>query len=535
MRKITSIAAVLFASAGLAFAQDMQDALRYSFNEYQGTARSMAMGNAFTALGGDLGSIGINPAGSAINNYSQITLTPGLTLAGIKATYDPAPGLAGNNESYVIKANRTRLSMPNFGMVVAWAPDDNSTVKNIAFGVIANGTANYQGQIDARGINAETSILGEKSLFFSDNRYKNIFNNRDIYNQGYNWEDIVAARTGMVTTYGGYDDQWIGATETIFNDGSIGTAGLLDQRWNRVTSGYKYDMVINAAVNLSDMFYLGANLGIIALEYNSDTYYKEFAVNPNDFYIPFDDGDDYFDSMTLGSWYSAKGAGAYGKFGFIFVPVPEFRIGAAVQTPGIINIKEKWQNFGDIYYTTNKHNASEDSPEGNYEYNVKTPARFNIGAAFNFGVGVISADYEYTDYSTMRLREVEGHDHSAFNDANSNIKNFTGGSHMVRVGAEIKPDPMFAIRAGYNMTTSPEYEYKGIGTKKAVDATRHTVSAGFGYSSTGSFFCDLAVQGNFLPKNYLNVYGNYIDGINSPVITCTSNVWNVVMTFGWRF
>ena len=49
-------AIILLAVCGLttgAGAQTMYDALRYSEYDYYGTARTMAMGNAFTALGGD--------------------------------------------------------------------------------------------------------------------------------------------------------------------------------------------------------------------------------------------------------------------------------------------------------------------------------------------------------------------------------------------------------------------------------------------------------------------------------------------------
>jgi hypothetical protein len=48
----------------------MYDGLTFSQNNYYGTARSIGMGNAMTAVGGDLGSIGINPAGSAVYNFS---------------------------------------------------------------------------------------------------------------------------------------------------------------------------------------------------------------------------------------------------------------------------------------------------------------------------------------------------------------------------------------------------------------------------------------------------------------------------------
>ena len=52
-----------------ASAQTAEDALTIGQNQYGGTARTISMGNAFTALGGDLGSIAINPAGSAVSGF----------------------------------------------------------------------------------------------------------------------------------------------------------------------------------------------------------------------------------------------------------------------------------------------------------------------------------------------------------------------------------------------------------------------------------------------------------------------------------
>ena len=79
--KKTLITIFLAAAAVSVNAQTAYDALLFSENEYEGTARTMAMGNAFTALGGDLGAISINPAGSAVAKYSQFTLTPALTIS----------------------------------------------------------------------------------------------------------------------------------------------------------------------------------------------------------------------------------------------------------------------------------------------------------------------------------------------------------------------------------------------------------------------------------------------------------------------
>ena len=57
------------------YAQDIQDALRYSEDEIKGTARFRAMSGAFGALGGDMSAVSINPAGSAIFSSSHASIT----------------------------------------------------------------------------------------------------------------------------------------------------------------------------------------------------------------------------------------------------------------------------------------------------------------------------------------------------------------------------------------------------------------------------------------------------------------------------
>ena len=63
MKKTALILSLMTMAAGAGSAQTIYDALRYSESNYEGTARTLAMGNAFTALGGDLGAVTINPAG----------------------------------------------------------------------------------------------------------------------------------------------------------------------------------------------------------------------------------------------------------------------------------------------------------------------------------------------------------------------------------------------------------------------------------------------------------------------------------------
>ncbi|MBT3444651.1 MAG: hypothetical protein HN443_06390 [Flavobacteriaceae bacterium] len=62
---ISHVLMVLLYTMG-SYAQSMDDAIRYVRPELKGTARYMAMGGAFTALGGDFSAIKDNPASAAV-------------------------------------------------------------------------------------------------------------------------------------------------------------------------------------------------------------------------------------------------------------------------------------------------------------------------------------------------------------------------------------------------------------------------------------------------------------------------------------
>jgi hypothetical protein len=69
MKKI--IIFILSLASGLTTnAQDITDAVRYSYTSIEGSARFRALSGAFGALGGDLSAINVNPAGSAVFNTS---------------------------------------------------------------------------------------------------------------------------------------------------------------------------------------------------------------------------------------------------------------------------------------------------------------------------------------------------------------------------------------------------------------------------------------------------------------------------------
>ena len=74
MKKITMIALAMFTTVG-AGAQTIYDATIIAQKELKGTARFVGMGGAMGALGGDISTIGTNPAGIGIYRSNDATVS----------------------------------------------------------------------------------------------------------------------------------------------------------------------------------------------------------------------------------------------------------------------------------------------------------------------------------------------------------------------------------------------------------------------------------------------------------------------------
>jgi len=69
------------------FAQYSGDAFLYSTAQPGSTARIKAIGNAATAVGGDLSSVSGNPAGIGFFTHSEASFTPEFNSSGVNSTY----------------------------------------------------------------------------------------------------------------------------------------------------------------------------------------------------------------------------------------------------------------------------------------------------------------------------------------------------------------------------------------------------------------------------------------------------------------
>ncbi|MCQ2162252.1 MAG: hypothetical protein MJY86_03145 [Bacteroidales bacterium] len=571
--KRTILAISLALTAASAGAQTMYDALTFSKNEYYGTARSIAMGNAMTAVGGDLGSIGINPAGSAVYNFSQFTITPNLTISSETGSYSAYPVNGADAFKNSQLTNFTKFSMPNIGATLNMSTGNRHGLKGITFGFVVNSTNNFTGKTIGGGLNDKTSYLSCMAVdafgydtdflngfgYVDNNGQYHEFSKRDTGypydnpdDRGYYapWNIVSNAQAGAISTFGDAEDpdylwRYIAATEGFKNTGEmdqdgnyiydIFLGGPLNQAYGRMTTGGKRDVLMNVGFNFNENFYVGANIGITSMNYNYDEYYKEAADDPSNFVIEYDEGTTYFSDYRTRYSYAAEGTGVYAKIGFIALPAPGLRIGGAIQTPTWLSIDEIWKNSVDVNYMDSKYNSSATSPEGNYSYNVRTPYRANFGVAYSFlGQVLLSADYEMADYKSMKFSGVDDWGSDSFEDVNAEIKDCMGVSHSVRVGAEFKPVPELAVRAGYNYTMTPEYNYDSNFRTKLTDSV-NSYSVGLGYSSKGSFFADIAGRMTTFCDEYISPYADYLEDLASPLILNKRERYSITATIGWRF
>ena len=91
MKRIFLVLTLVLALSAPLGAQSLEDAYRFGTTDYTGTARTMALGGAMGAIGCDLGSIGINPAGSAVAGYSQLTISPKQSIASSGSAFALTP------------------------------------------------------------------------------------------------------------------------------------------------------------------------------------------------------------------------------------------------------------------------------------------------------------------------------------------------------------------------------------------------------------------------------------------------------------
>lgn len=483
MKKINILTIALAASYSLS-AQTADMAVKVSEQQYEGSARTLAMGNAFTALGGDIGAISLNPATSGTMRSSAFSFSPSINIARGQADY----------LGITTKDNSTRFSMANTGFVWNFDTGRYSGLLNLNLGLTFNRRNNYNMYMGAGGTTNESSMLSSIAHNLYGTTYTDLektsgydpFNNTML-----SWPSVLAWNTYLLATVDPFtDDEYMSSTENIDEETyELSIPGDLKQTFNRNAYGGANEFSINLGSNISDILYLGVNLNFTTVDY---TYQENFSEASLDSRL-FQDG---FVQMTHNYWMTVKGSGFDAKFGAILTPVKGLRIGATFTTPTSYRLTDTWGNSMSSEFNNGKR-FSMNSPTGTYSYRMTSPLRFSLGLAYVFKRALISFDFERVDYSTAKLRADGNRIETAIELENDIIRQYYGASNIFRVGAEVWCTDKVALRGGFAQYGAPSED----------ETDTRFISGGVGFKLGKMSSLDFTYQHRMDQKYDFTIYG----------------------------
>lgn len=502
MKKILITTSILFATIS-SFAQFYaDDALRYSQYGLTGTARIQGMGGAQVAIGGDMGSFGINPAGLAFYRNSDFAFTGTFLSNNSSASY-----LNSNS-----KSNRDRINIANLGAVFAKARSGETGFNNnwMSFnvGLSYTRTNDYNANYTYSGLNPTSSITS----FFADQAFGNGLTSSD---------ETLTIQDAAYDTYLINDFQ-TSSGQTSFS--GLSETGNVQQLNRDLISGGSGDFNVAFGANYGNRLFLGGSVSYVNVNYRKESRYTESGINDAGFNPEDGNGNvinvesfDYDDILD----HNASGVNV--KVGAIVRATENLRIGASIHSPTYLNVTESYNSSITSYANSDNFTAGF-SGEG-FEFDIRTPLKLNGGLAYFFGEkGFISGDVELVDYTGMRYTS---NDAGLDQEINQEITDRFQSAVNFRVGGEAKAGP-FSIRAGYGFLGSPY-----INESENYDGNYYTGGIGYRYQR---FYIDFAGTFNNQANLNLSPYNATVGGNNiSPVANIDNKRVNVLLTVGKRF
>lgn len=431
-------------------AQNEFDALRYSNLEFFGDARFNAMGGSFGALGANMSSLSVNPAGIGVYQSSDFSFTPAFH-------YDYTDTKLDGNS---LTDGKLNFHFSNIGLVGNFSSSGNW--QSLSFGIGYNRTGNFNTSILAKGTTDKTML----------SRYINELN-AGSGTSGVDIESLYPFSSNLA-----YQNYLVNPTvsDSLKYDNVFQNSKNILQASNYETRGGSGEVVFTFGGNYNDKLFIGATMGVPTVKYVYDRNYTETS--------------DVNDTLTevnlfsLHDYVKTTGAGLNFKLGLIYKVTDWVRFGLAFHTPTIFGLTDEYQSTIKSAFKDGS-NYEKSSPLGNYSYLLTTPYRFISSLAFVVGDhGVINTDYELVDYSMARLKQdnsLSSENSYDFSSENENIRNNFQLMQNVRVGTEWRIDP-FRIRAGYRFQGNP------IKNSFTSNQSASTYSVGFGIKDDNYYF-----------------------------------------------
>lgn len=496
MKKTALIILALITALNAVIAQNVDDALRYSQIFYNGTARFMSMGGAFTALGGDISSLNQNPAGIGVFRSSELSVSPQLFNFRSQSSFN-----GSNTEDFLYDFN-----LGNAGIVLNLKNSQSTTgLITLNFGYSYSRNNNFNESINIDGKSDGSSLLdywAEKIEGIVDTTLHNYMDAADAYLGWYTW--LLDPVYGTNDTYG-----------TVYTNYEQYPA-TYDKNMSRVitNTGYTGEHAISLGGNFSNKLYIGATLGITRLEYESTFQHSE----KSDSMLASG-----FTDFNYTYYYRNWGTGYSLKLGIIYKPVEPLRLGLTFNTPSMFLINE-YLSDNIVSHVDGRTEDELENEASWFKYWLRTPFRATFGAAYQIKkVGVVSAEYEFVDYGMARFSVAESDDYN-YTPKNQAIKNTLKSTGNLRIGAEARLNRLY-FRGGYG------YYGKAYKTGDVnQDICYSSYSGGIGFREQ-----NISVDLGFTRFSYPQKYILYTTSFEAPAsdIDITRNIFTI--SFGYKF
>ena len=498
MKKIFLILLLVLLLTNISPAQNIDDALRYSQTFYSGTgtARFMSMGGAFTALGGDISTLGQNPAGLGVFRSSEFTITPQLFHFNANANFNGT-----SSKDFLYDFNLAQIGI--VANLINNSDNENGLV-SLNFGYSFNKTNNFNQNFTMESSDNTSSLADYwaniSSGFTKDELSSNVP------------DAFLAWDTWLIDTLSGSSNQY----GTVYSNYGDNPPSQYGQRMRRLisNSGYTGEHELSIGGNYANKLYFGATLGITRLSYDSQYEHMEStdAVLPS-----------AFSKFDYNYYYSDAGTGYTLKTGIIYKPIENLRLGFAFHSPTIYHIDEVISDKISTYFTDSSVPYTSDNGSSRFNYSLTTPFRILTGIAFQIQkLALLSADYEYVDYSTAKFAETgDGYDYS---QKNLDIRNGLRAASNFRLGAEFRLKNLY-LRGGYG------YYGKTFASGDLNDNMNYnSISCGIGFREK-NIFADLGFSSLMNSQDYI-LYSSTAGSAMSDM-NISRNIFAV--TFGYKF
>lgn len=499
------ILSLIFASVSIgAYSQGAMDAFNLSYNDLGGTARSVSMGGAFGALGGDATGVSINPAGIGVYKSSEFVATLNFSNTETKT----------NLNGFKSDDSKFKFIFDNIAFIGA-IPLNSDVVPLLNVGFSYNRLKSFNRNISSKGNNLDHSLTDNIAdrANSQGSGYDKITTNGK-YNNGADWLGTLGYQSYLI------DPDKNGVFHSAVPNSNTNNSLLMREK-GEISS---YDF--NIGTTISDMLSIGVTVAVTDINYKLDSdYYEQFVSNSADYYLT--------------NWLETEGSGWQLKAGLILKPIEELRIGVSYHSP-------TWYKMTDYFWADMDAfgNGIVYTPDEAHDYEFRTPDKWTFSLA---GViakrAIISADYELTNYGSMHLADYNG---NAYTTVNNDIEQAFRNSSTLRLGAEIRFTPQFSGRVGYMWQQTPVKEsFKNsnadIDNPNALKAqTAGTIPQyslvgdanyftwGLGYKFTPSLYTDVA----FVIKNRTDDLYDYAGADKTELKT---NQFTGLLTLGYKF